>query len=120
MQNTHRLEQHIEQNIDKLFSVEMQRRIKLYPQIFGKLNEDQLFKEKKKFKQYLISASETLVRNRHTVLQMKKTDNIKSILGPGSSYEERLKYIEQEIEADIQYFNKNDSEEAIKIDAIKA
>lgn len=69
---------------------------------------------------YLINASEVLVRERHTVLQMKKTDNIKSILGPGSSYESRLKYIEQEIEADIQYFNKNDSEEAMKMDAIKA
>ena len=90
--------------------------------MFGSLNanEDQIFKEKKKFKQYLLNAGETLVRNRHSVLQMKKTDNIKQILGPGSSYEGRLKYIEQEIEADIQYFNKNDSEEALKIDAIKA
>lgn len=49
-----------------------------------------------------MASSETLVRNRHSVLQTKKTHITQKILGPdGETYEGKLKYIEQEIEADI-------------------
>jgi hypothetical protein len=120
LQNTHRLRLWVDQHIDELYEVEKARRQKLQPEIYANLPEGQDFKEKAKFKAYLLTASETLIRNRHAVLQTKKTTSTLQVLGPGSSYEEKLKYIEQEIEADIQYFNKNDSDEALKIDAIKA